>query len=148
PVMEGKAALFKQFGGVDAWPVVLDTQDVDLIVEIVRCIAPGYGGINLEDIAAPRCFEIERRLREELDIPVFHDDQHGTAVVVLAAFLNSLRLVGKRPEDVKVVMTGAGAAGVACTKMLLAAGVRQIVGADRAGAIHRGRSGLDATKQW
>jgi malate dehydrogenase (oxaloacetate-decarboxylating) len=148
PVMEGKAALFKEFGGVDAFPICLATKDVDEIVRTVKALSPGFGGINLEDISAPRCFEIERRLREELDIPVFHDDQHGTAVVVLAAFLNSLRLVGKRPEDVSVVMTGAGAAGVACTKMLLAAGVRKIVGTDRAGAIHRGRSGLDATKQW
>src|SRR4051795_10737863 len=148
PVMEGKAMLFKEFGGVDAFPICLATKDVDEIVRTVKALSPGFGGINLEDISAPRCFEIERRLREELDIPVFHDDQHGTAVVVLAAFLNSLRLVGKRPEDVKVVMTGAGAAGVACTKMLLAAGVEQIVGADRAGAIHRGRRGLDATKQW
>src|SRR3954471_4860342 len=123
PVMEGKALLFKEFGGVDAFPVCLATKDVDEIVRTVKALSPGFGGINLEDISAPRCFEIERRLREELDIPVFHDDQHGTAVVVLAAFLNSLRLVGKRPEDVKVVMTGAGAAGVACTKMLLAAGV-------------------------
>ena len=124
PVMEGKAMLFKEFGGVDAFPICLATKDVDEIVRTVKALAPGFGGINLEDISAPRCFEIERRLREELDIPVFHDDQHGTAVVVLAAFLNSLRLVGKRPEDVKVVMIGAGAAGVACTKMLLAAGVR------------------------
>ena len=124
PVMEGKAMLFKEFGGVDAFPICLATKDVDEIVRTVKALAPGFGGINLEDISAPRCFEIERRLREELDIPVFHDDQHGTAVVVLAAFLNSLRLVGKRPEDVKVVMVGAGAAGVACTKMLLAAGVR------------------------
>src|SRR5664279_1024433 len=108
PVMEGKAALFKQFGGVDAWPVVMDTQDTDEIVMIVKAIAPGYGGINLEDIAAPRCFEIERRLREALDIPVFHDDQHGTAVVTLAAFLNALRVVGKRVEDVRVVITGVG----------------------------------------
>src|SRR3954469_7886772 len=147
-VMEGKAMLFKEFGGVDAFPICLATKDVDEIVRTVKALSPGFGGINLEDISAPRCFEIERRLREELDIPVFHDDQHGTAVVVLAAFLNSLRLVGKRPEDVKVVMTGAGAAGVACTKMLLAAGVGQTIGADRAGAIHRGRCGLDATKQW
>src|SRR5258708_14149167 len=148
PVMEGKAALFKQFAGVDAWPLCLDTQDTEEIIRTVKAIAPGFAGINLEDISAPRCFEIERRLREELDIPVFHDDQHGTAVVVLAAFLNALRVVGKRPEDVSVVMTGAGAAGIACTKILLAAGVRQIIGADRAGAIHRGREGLDETKRW
>jgi malate dehydrogenase (oxaloacetate-decarboxylating) len=146
PVMEGKAVLFKEFGGVDAWPLCLATKDVDEIVETVTAIAPGFGGINLEDISAPRCFEIERRLRGRLDIPVFHDDQHGTAVVVLAAFLNALRVVGKRPEDVKVVLTGVGAAGIATTKILLAAGVRRIVGCDRAGAVHRGREGLDPTK--
>src|SRR4029079_5835697 len=135
-VMEGKAALFKQFGGVDAWPVVLDTQDTDLIVEIVRCIAPGYGGINLEDIAAPRCFEIERRLRDLLDIPVFHDDQHGTAIVVLAALTNALRVVGKRLPDVRIVVSGAGAAGTAIMKLLLAQGVGDIVACDRMGALH------------
>src|SRR5207244_8177021 len=112
----------QEFAGVDAWPICRDTKDVDEIVAAVRAIAPGFGGINLEDISAPRCFEIERRLRETLDIPVFHDDQHGTAVVVLAALLNALKLVGKRPEDVKVVLTGVGAAGVAVTKILLAAG--------------------------
>ena len=138
PVMEGKAMLFKEFGGVDAWPICLATKDVDEIVAAVTAIAPGFGGINLEDISAPRCFEIERRLRDALEIPVFHDDQHGTAVVVLAAFLNALRVVGKRPEDVKVVVVGVGAAGVATTKILLAAGVRRIVGCDRDGAIHRG----------
>jgi len=146
PVMEGKAVLFKEFGGVDAWPLCLATKDVDEIVETVTAIAPGFGGINLEDISAPRCFEIERRLRERLDIPVFHDDQHGTAVVVLASFLNALRVVGKRPEDVKVVLTGVGAAGIATTKILLAAGVRRIVGCDRAGAVHQGRERLDPTK--
>src|SRR3954463_6998897 len=145
PVMEGKAMLFKEFGGIDAFPLCLDTKDVDEIVRTVKAVAPGFGGINLEDISAPRCFEIERRLREELDIPVFHDDQHGTAVVVLAAFLNSLRLVGKRPEDVKVVMTGAGAAGIACTKILFGAGVRDIVGCDKQGALHQGRPDLDPT---
>ena len=144
PVMEGKAMLFKEFGGVDAWPICLDTKDVDEIVAAVAAIAPGFGGINLEDIAAPRCFEIERRLRERLDIPVFHDDQHGTAVVVLAAFLNALRVVGKRPEDVKVVVLGVGAAGVAITRILLAAGVGRIVGCDRDGALYRGREGLGA----
>ena len=148
PVMEGKAMLFKEFGGIDAFPLCLATTDVDEIVRTVKAVAPGFGGINLEDISAPRCFEIERRLREELDIPVFHDDQHGTAVVVLAAFLNALRVVGKRPEDVSVVMAGAGAAGIACTKILLAAGVTQIIGADRTGALHRGREGLDETKRW
>jgi malate dehydrogenase (oxaloacetate-decarboxylating) len=148
PVMEGKAMLFKEFGGVDAFPLCLATKDVDEIVRTVKAVAPGFGGINLEDISAPRCFEIERRLRKELDIPVFHDDQHGTAVVVLAAFLNSLRVVDKRPEDVSVVIVGAGAAGIACTKILLAAGVQHIVGVDRTGAIHRGREGLGEFKRW
>ncbi len=147
PVMEGKAVLFKEFGGVDAWPICLATKDVDEIVATVQAIAPSFGGINLEDIAAPRCFEIERRLREALDIPVFHDDQHGTAVVVLAAFLNALRVVGKRPEEVKVVVTGVGAAGVATTKILLSAGVRTVVGCDRHGAVCRAREGLSAEKQ-
>jgi malate dehydrogenase (oxaloacetate-decarboxylating) len=148
PVMEGKAMLFKEFAGVDAFPICLATKDVDEIVRTVKAIAPGFGGINLEDISAPRCFEIERRLREELDIPVFHDDQHGTAVVVLAAFLNALRVVDKRPEDVSGVIVGAGAAGIACTKILLAAGVQNIIGTDRAGAIHRKREGLDEFKRW
>ncbi len=147
PVMEGKAMLFKEFGGVDAWPICLATQDVDEIVAAVKAIAPGFGGINLEDISGPRCFEIEDRLREALDIPVFHDDQHGTAVVVLAAFVNALRLVGKRPEDVKVVVTGVGAAGVAVSRTLMAAGVRNLVGADSRGAVYRGRSGLDPVKE-
>ena len=147
PVMEGKALLFKEFGGVDAWPICLDTKDTDRIVETVQAIAPGFGGINLEDIAAPRCFEIEERLRALLDIPVFHDDQHGTAVVVLAAFLNALRVVGKRVEDVKVVVTGVGAAGIAVTKTLQAAGVRNVIGADSQGTIHLGRDGLTAVKQ-
>src|SRR4051794_18884433 len=147
PVMEGKAMLFKEFGGVDAWPICLDTKDPDEIVACVKAIAPGFGGINLEDIAAPRCFEIERRLREELDIPVFHDDQHGTAIVVLAALINALRLVGKAPEDVRVVMVGVGAAGVAVADMLLAHGVRDLVGCDRQGAVYAGREGLDAVRQ-
>jgi malate dehydrogenase (oxaloacetate-decarboxylating) len=147
PVMEGKALLFKEFGGVDAWPLCLDTQDADRIVETVQAIAPGFGGINLEDISAPRCFEIEDRLRALLDIPVFHDDQHGTAVVVLAAFLNALRVVGKRVEDVKVVVTGVGAAGVAVTKTLQAAGVRNVIGVDSHGAIHLGRAGLTPVKE-
>jgi len=142
PVMEGKALLFKEFGGVDAWPICLDTTDVDEIVAAVVAIAPGFGGINLEDIAAPRCFEIERQLRERLDIPVFHDDQHGTAVVVLAAFLNALRVVGKRPDGVKVVVLGVGAAGFAITRILLAAGVRRIVGCDRRGALFQGQESL------
>src|SRR5678815_1207134 len=135
PVMEGKAALFKRFGGVDAWPVVLDTQDVDEIVAIVKAIAPAYGGINLEDIAAPRCFEVETRLRELLDIPVFHDDQHGTAIVVLAALTNALRCVKKALEDVKVVICGAGAAGTAVADLLLAAGVRQMLMWDKEGIL-------------
>jgi malate dehydrogenase (oxaloacetate-decarboxylating) len=146
PVMEGKAMLFKEFGGVDAWPICLDTKDVGEIVAAVAAIAPGFGGINLEDISAPRCFEIEAELKERLDIPVFHDDQHGTAVVVTAAFLNALRIVGKRPEDVRVVLTGVGAAGVAVTDMLLNAGVRDIIGADRGGTIHRGRTDLNPWK--
>jgi malate dehydrogenase (oxaloacetate-decarboxylating) len=146
PVMEGKAMLFKEFAGVDAWPICLATKDVDEIVAAVTAIAPGFGGINLEDISAPRCFEIESRLKETLDIPVFHDDQHGTAVVVIAAFLNALRLVDKRPDDVKVVLTGVGAAGVATTDMLLAAGVHEIIGCDRKGALHHGRDDLGPWK--
>jgi malate dehydrogenase (oxaloacetate-decarboxylating) len=148
PVMEGKAALFKQFGGVDAWPVVLDTQDTDLIVEIVRCIAPGYGGINLEDIAAPRCFEIERRLRELLDIPVFHDDQHGTAIVVLAALTNALRVVKKQPKDVRVVVSGVGAAGRAIIQLLHHQGFGDIIGCDRNGAIRPDNPNLDEYRRW
>ena len=147
PVMEGKALLFKEFGGVDAWPICLDTKDTDEIVAIVKGIAPGFGGINLEDISAPRCFEIERRLRAELDIPVFHDDQHGTAIVVLAALLNALRVVGKSIEEVKVVLTGVGAAGVAVTDILLNAGVRDVIGCDHGGAIYDGREGLNEVKQ-
>jgi malate dehydrogenase (oxaloacetate-decarboxylating) len=135
PVMEGKAALFKRFAGIDAWPICLDTTDVDEIVAVVRAIAPGFGGINLEDISAPRCFEVERRLRELLDIPVFHDDQHGTAIVVLAALTNALRCVHKRLEDLRVVVAGAGAAGTAVTGLLLAAGVRQLLVWDREGIL-------------
>ena len=146
PVMEGKALLFKEFGGIDAWPICLSTKDPDAIVAAVEAIAPGFGGINLEDISAPRCFEVEERLRASLDIPVFHDDQHGTAVVTLAAFLNALRVVGKRVEDVKVVLTGVGAAGVAVTKTLQAAGVRNVIGCDRAGVVYRGREGLTEQK--
>jgi malate dehydrogenase (oxaloacetate-decarboxylating) len=146
PVMEGKAVLFKEFGGIDAWPICLDTTDPDQIVGAVTAIAPVFGGINLEDISAPRCFEIETRLREALDIPVFHDDQHGTAIVVLAALLNALRVVGKRIEDVRVVFTGAGAAGNATARMLLAAGVTDIVCCDRQGTLHRGRSDCDDAK--
>ena len=146
PVMEGKALLFKEFAGVDAFPLCLDTTDPDEIVAIVKGVAPAFGGINLEDIAAPRCFEIERRLRAELDIPVFHDDQHGTAIVVLAALLNALRLVGKRPEEVRVVVVGAGAAGIACTDILLAEGIEDVIVCNRRGAIHPDAGGLDAER--
>src|SRR5215208_1478567 len=146
PVMEGKAILFKEFAGVDAFPLCLDTHDAEEIILIVKAIAPVFGGINLEDISAPRCFEIERRLREMLDIPVFHDDQHGTAIVVLAALLNALKVVDKRLETIKVVVTGVGAAGVAVTHILVAAGVREIVGCDRLGAVYRGRPGLSGVK--
>ena len=137
PVMEGKAALFKRFADVDAWPVCLDTQDVDEIVRTVQLIAPVYGGINLEDISAPRCFEIERRLRELLDSPVFHDDQHGTAIVVSAALRNALRLVNKELKDVKIVMSGAGAAGTAIARLLVLRGASQIVGFDKDGVISK-----------
>ena len=148
PVMEGKAALFKQFGGVDAWPVCLDTKDTDEIVRIVQAIAPVYGGINLEDIAAPRCFEIERRLRELLDIPVFHDDQHGTAIVVLAALTNALRVVDKKPGDVKVVVSGVGAAGHAIIRLLAAQGYTDIVGCNRHGALDPAANDLDEFHRW
>ena len=137
PVMEGKCMLFKQFAGIDAFPICLDTKDTDEIVETVAHIAPIFGGINLEDISAPRCFEIERRLQERLDIPVMHDDQHGTAVVILAALINAARVVDKRLEDLIVVVAGSGAAGTATMKMLLAAGVRDVIPVDRAGAINR-----------
>ncbi|MGN6798534.1 MAG: NAD-dependent malic enzyme [Gaiellaceae bacterium] len=147
PVMEGKALLFKEFGDVDAFPIALSTQDADEIVAAVKAIAPGFGGINLEDIAAPRCFEVEERLQAELDVPVFHDDQHGTAICVLAALLNALRVVGKRLEDVRIVTTGCGAAGTAVTKILLGAGARWIVGCDEGGALHRGRPDLSAAKR-
>src|SRR3954464_92110 len=148
PVMEGKALLFKEFAGIDAWPLCLATKDVDEIVTIVKAIAPGFGGINLEDISAPRCFEIEERLRAELDIPVFHDDQHGTAVVVRAALLNALRVVDKPIEGIRVVMTGVGAAGVAVSRILLSAGVHDIIGCDSRGAINTERDGLNPEKQW
>lgn len=147
PVMEGKAMLFKDIAGVDAFPICLDTKDVEEIIKVVKSIAPGFGGINLEDISAPRCFEIERRLKQELDIPVFHDDQHGTAVVLTAAFINALKIVKKKPEDLRIVFSGTGAAGIACTNMLLAYGVSDIIGCDRQGIIYRGRPGLDASKQ-
>lgn len=148
PVMEGKAMLFKEFGGIDGFPICLNTKDPDEIVRAVMAIAPGFGGINLEDISAPRCFEIEERLRRELDIPVFHDDQHGTAVVVLAALINALKLVGKAMGEIKVVVSGVGAAGVACSKIMIAAGVRNIVGCDRGGIIHRRRGDMNSMKQW
>jgi malate dehydrogenase (oxaloacetate-decarboxylating) len=142
PVMEGKAMLFKELAGVDAFPLCLSTTDVDEIVRIVEGVAPTFGGINLEDIAAPRCFEIERRLKESLDIPVFHDDQHGTAVVVLAALLNALKVVGKAAEDVRIVVVGAGAAGLACAKIILEHGVRDLVVCDIGGILHPGRTEL------
>jgi malate dehydrogenase (oxaloacetate-decarboxylating) len=147
PVMEGKAVLFKEFAGIDAFPLCLATKDTEEIVRTVEAIEPAFGGINIEDISAPRCFEIERRLRERLEIPVFHDDQHGTAIVVLAALLNALRVVGKRIEDVRIVTTGCGAAGSAVTSALLHAGARWIVGCDEGGALYRGRVGLNAAKQ-
>ncbi|NQY80725.1 MAG: NADP-dependent malic enzyme [Candidatus Caenarcaniphilales bacterium] len=142
PVMEGKAMLFKQLADVDAYPIAIDAQGktVDEIVECVKMIAPGFGGINLEDISAPRCFEIEEKLQKAIDIPVFHDDQHGTAIVTTAALINALKITGKKAEDLKVVFSGVGAAGVACTKMMLDIGVKNIIGCDRAGAIFKGRS--------
>jgi malate dehydrogenase (oxaloacetate-decarboxylating) len=149
PVMEGKAMLFKEFGNVDAFPICLATKDVDRIVETVKVLAPGFGGINLEDIAAPRCFEVEDRLRKDLDIPVFHDDQHGTAVVVLAALLNALKLVRKDPRRLRVVVAGVGAAGTATVKILLSSGVRDVIGVDEHGTLYRGRTiGMDFMKRW
>jgi malate dehydrogenase (oxaloacetate-decarboxylating) len=146
PVMEGKCCLFREFGGLDALPIALATTDVDEIVETVARLAPSFGGVNLEDISAPRCFEIEDRLRERLDIPVFHDDQHGTAIVVLAALRNAARLTGRGLGDLRVVVSGAGAAGVACTKILLAAGVGDIAVADSRGILHPGRTDLTPIK--
>jgi malate dehydrogenase (oxaloacetate-decarboxylating) len=148
PVMEGKAALFKRFADVDAWPVCLDTKDTDEIVMIVKALAPVYGGINLEDIAAPRCFEIEERLRKELSIPVFHDDQHGTAIVVLAGLTNALRVVRKNLVDVRIVVAGAGAAGQAIIRLLRAEGATDVIAFDRKGAVHAGREDLDRYKAW
>jgi malate dehydrogenase (oxaloacetate-decarboxylating) len=153
PVMEGKAMLFKEFADVDAFPICLSTKDVDEIVETVKRIAPTFGGINLEDISSPRCFEIEQRLIAELDIPVFHDDQHGTAIVVLASLINACRLTGRRLEDLKVCMVGAGAAGVAVAKIMMGSGVKSIVACDRFGAIHTGREdyergSMNAPKKW
>ena len=148
PVMEGKVMLFKEFAGIDAFPICLNTSSVDEVVNTVRAIAPGFGGINLEDIAAPHCFEIERRLQEELNIPVFHDDQHGTAVVVSSALINSLKLLGKKPESIKVVILGAGAAGTACAKMIKQLKVGNIIACDRKGAIHKNRDDINEAKQW
>ncbi|ADP78895.1 malic protein NAD-binding protein [Pseudofrankia inefficax] len=146
PVMEGKAALFKHFAGVDSVPIALNTKDVDEIVNTVAAIAPSFGGINLEDISAPRCFEVERRLQERLDIPVFHDDQHGTAIVALAALENAARLTGRRLEDLRAVVSGAGASGIAVTKIILAAGIGDIAVGDRKGMIHSGRTDLTPVK--
>jgi malate dehydrogenase (oxaloacetate-decarboxylating) len=149
PVMEGKAMLFKEFGGIDAFPICLATQDTEEIIRAVKWLAPTFGGINLEDISAPRCFEVEERLRQEMDIPVFHDDQHGTAVVVLASLLNALKIVKKRIGDIRAVVNGVGAAGVACIKILLKAGVRDILACDRAGIIYQGRAeNMNPWKDW
>jgi len=148
PVMEGKALLFKEFGGVDGFPICINARTADEVVDFVQRIAPTFGGINLEDIKAPECFEIEERLRASLDIPVFHDDQHGTAIVTLAALWNSLKITGKKMEDLSVVIAGVGAAGVAIGKILLNAGVGEVVGCDRAGAIYTGRGDLNSAKEW
>jgi malate dehydrogenase (oxaloacetate-decarboxylating) len=147
PVMEGKAILFKEFADVDAFPICIDTKDVDEIVKTVKLIAPGFGGINLEDIGAPRCFEVEERLKKELDIPVFHDDQHGTAIVVLAGLINALKVVGKKIEDVKVVVNGPGAAGTAITKLLLSSGVKNLIVCDKVGILYRGIENVDDAKK-
>ena len=147
PVMEGKCLLFKEFGGVDAIPLCIRSKDADEIVNTVALLAGSFGGINLEDISAPRCFEIERKLKERCDIPVFHDDQHGTAVIMLAGLLNALKVVGKRLEDVKIVTSGAGAAGIAVIKLLVSAGAGNVVMTDRTGAIYNGRPGLNPAKQ-
>jgi malate dehydrogenase (oxaloacetate-decarboxylating) len=147
PVMEGKALLFKEFGGVDAFPICLDTEDPEEIIKTVKLIAPVFGGINLEDIKAPECFYIEKRLKEELNIPVFHDDQHGTAVVVLAGLYNALRVVNKKLEDVKIIINGAGSAGIAVCKLLLNAGARNIIMCDRHGAIYQGEESLNPAQQ-
>ena len=147
PVMEGKAALFKDFGGVNAFPICLDTQDTEEIIETVVRIAPAFGGINLEDIAAPRCFEIEERLDKMLDIPVFHDDQHGTAVITLAGVINALKLVGKKLDEVKIVTSGAGAAGIAIIRLLISMGLKNVIMTDRKGAIYEGRDGLNPIKE-
>ena len=149
PVMEGKCALFKEFAGVDAFPLALDTTDTEAIIDTVSHLATAFGGINLEDISAPRCFEIEERLQAKLDIPVFHDDQHGTAIVTLAPLINALRLVGKEPDDLKVVFNGVGASGVAVSKIFMDYGVKNLIGCDRSGAIYKGRTeGMNFMKQW
>jgi len=147
--MEGKALIFKEFAGVDAFPICLATKDVDEIVSIVKAISPIFGGINLEDISAPRCFDIETRLQRDLEIPVFHDDQHGTAVVVLAAMINALKIVKKRLSDAKIVFIGAGASGIATAKLLMKAGAKHIIACDRAGALYRGRTdNMNSMKEW
>ncbi|EDM27876.1 NAD-dependent malic enzyme [Lentisphaera araneosa HTCC2155] len=146
PVMEGKAMLFKEFGGVDAFPICLDTRDTEEIIRTVKAIAPGFGGVNLEDIAAPRCFEIERRLQEELNIPIFHDDQHGTAIVMIAGLINALKVVNKDAKDIKAVVAGVGAAGTACTKMMLDLGIKNIIGLDRTGTLYSGRDKMNDSK--
>jgi malate dehydrogenase (oxaloacetate-decarboxylating) len=149
PVMEGKAMLFKEFAGINAFPICLNTKDPEEIVQTIKAIAVGFGGINLEDISAPRCFQIEDRLKEELNIPVFHDDQHGTAVVVLAALINALKLVGKQMSNIRVVVNGVGAAGVACSKIIMAAGVTNIIGCDQQGALYAGRrEHMNWVKDW
>jgi malate dehydrogenase (oxaloacetate-decarboxylating) len=147
PVMEGKAVLFKTFGDVDAFPICLASKDPEDIIQAVKMIAPTFGGINLEDISAPRCFEIEERLKKELDIPVFHDDQHGTAVVTVAAMINALKIVGKKIEDISVIVNGSGAAGIACTKLLMALGMKDVVLCDTKGAIYKGRADLNPAKE-
>lgn len=146
PVMEGKSCLFKEFGGVNSVPICLDTQDTEEIIRVVKAIAPGFGGINLEDISAPRCFEIEEKLKKKCDIPIFHDDQHGTAIVVLSAMLNALKVVGKKIEDIKVVTSGAGAAGIAIIKLLISMGLQNVIMCDRTGAIYEGRENLNPAK--
>ena len=147
PVMEGKCVLFKSFGNVDAFPLCIKSKDVDEIVNTVYLLSGSFGGVNLEDISAPRCFEIERKLKEKCDIPIFHDDQHGTAVITLAGLLNALKVVGKKKEDVKIVTSGAGAAAVAIVKLLLSAGLRHVIMTDRSGAIYEGREGLNWIKE-
>lgn len=148
PVMEGKALLFKQFAGIDAFPICLDTQDSEEMIRSIKALAPAFGGINLEDISSPRCFEIEERLKKELDIPVFHDDQHGTAVVLLAGLMNALKVVGKSLSEIRVVVCGIGAAGLSCTKMLMAAGVKNIIGFDKAGPLTRDETYDNPHWQW